>query len=203
MQEYIEYWTEKAKIYKINKQFEMAIKCYDRILQMKSSLQKENFWYHQGNFLMELGRYEESINYYDKDIELNKENFDSYFKKGITLYKLKKFVESNECFDKAFEIKYATFLKLTEQSKSLQNFKKFEKAIKNLDDAKKINMVPLEYWVYKGSVLCELKEYDKAIQCYDEVLNLEPKNTTVLYYKARTRILKNKIDKSGVVRKIT
>ena len=100
MKEHYDFWIEKAKEHQEKKQFEEAVKCYDKIRKIQKSIEQKDFWLQKGIFLFEVGQYEEALTCFEKEIEINKEGFDSYFWMGITLYRLKNYPQSLENIDK-------------------------------------------------------------------------------------------------------
>ena len=52
-----------------------------------------------------MNRFDESIQFFDKSIELKPKKCFAYYNKGNSLYKLNRYQESIEYFDKAIEIK--------------------------------------------------------------------------------------------------
>ena len=51
-----------------------------------------------------LGNNDEAIECYDKALEINPQNADAYYKKGLSLSTIEKYAEAIECYDKALEI---------------------------------------------------------------------------------------------------
>ena len=45
-----------------------------------------------------------AIECYDKALEINPQNADAYYKKGLSLSTIEKYAEAIECYDKALEI---------------------------------------------------------------------------------------------------
>jgi tetratricopeptide (TPR) repeat protein len=61
-------------------------------------------WLDKGYSLSEKGKYFESIECFDKAIEIDPTNAAIWFQKGYSLAKIGKYREAIECFDKAIEI---------------------------------------------------------------------------------------------------
>ena len=61
-------------------------------------------WYNKGNILRELDKHEESIECYDKAIELDPKYDNAWNNKGIAFHKLGKNEEALKCYDKAIEL---------------------------------------------------------------------------------------------------
>jgi len=58
----------------------------------------------KANWLQKNGRYEESIECYDKILELDQENIDALNQKSFLLYKIKLYEKSIKCCEKILEI---------------------------------------------------------------------------------------------------
>ena len=61
-------------------------------------------WSSKAGTLVQMGRYEEGIMYFDKAIEAEPDFAPPWVGKGATLYLLKRYKESKECLKKAEEL---------------------------------------------------------------------------------------------------
>ena len=91
--------------------------------------------------------YEESIECFDKIIELNPTYEMAWYYKGRIYSDLGRYGEEKECYDKTIEC---------------------------LDKAIELNPYNIEVWRYKASYLYQFGRYDKAAECYDKLIELNP-----------------------------
>lgn len=54
--------------------------------------------------MVNLGRYEDAIKYYNKALQINPRYENAWYNKGAALYGIGKYNEAMECFDKTLEI---------------------------------------------------------------------------------------------------
>ena len=67
-------------------------------LGLKLFPEKANQWYNLlANALDDLGKKDEALQYYDKIITSNPNDYQAWFNKGITLYNLKKYTDAKKC----------------------------------------------------------------------------------------------------------
>lgn len=63
------------------------------------------YWYNMGEIFLDSGRYNESINAYNKAIELNQSFEDAWIHKGNAYLKLSQYNKTVECYKRAMELK--------------------------------------------------------------------------------------------------
>jgi len=139
--------------------------------------------------LAEIGKYEEALECFDKDLKFNKKSFETLYQKAVVLHTLDKPRDAVECFNKAWEVKHAEFLKLTDQAHTLKNHKKFERAVLHFDDAKNVKPIPIQFWHIQGLALHDIKRFEEANRCFDEALKLDENEPEVIYDKSRSQLM--------------
>jgi tetratricopeptide (TPR) repeat protein len=125
-----------------------------------------------------LGKYEDAIEWYDKAIESNLFDSDSYFKKAKSLIKLDKFDEAVTCFDSINQIE--PLVNHVYKYKGLVlNFRlKFKDAILCFDQSIQFNrsrfLFDIDSYFNKGLALFRLNKFEEAIKCFDKVIQIDP-----------------------------
>lgn len=122
----------------------------------------------------------EAIEYFNKVLELNPNNEDCLFYKGVSLYHLEKYNESGKHFD--------TVLKMNPEHSRAWNYKgrcnvileNYDDAIDCLNKADELNPKDIETLRLKGLAFSFLNEEKEAILCLDEALEIDPENEIVL-----------------------
>jgi tetratricopeptide (TPR) repeat protein len=132
--------------------------------------------------------YEEAIECFNKDLTINDQSFESFYKKGISLYKLKKFKEAIECFNKAWQSNYSHYLKTKNHIDELKLRRQYELALLQSTELNQSKSIPVKFWYYKGLALSECAEYKEAVDCYDQALKLVSDDVSVLFEKARCEL---------------
>jgi tetratricopeptide (TPR) repeat protein len=131
----------------------------------------------KGNEHLYKQEYNEAIEYYDKALKIEYNNFDLWFNKGYSLNRLGKHEEAIECYDKAIKINPNDADAWTNKSAALNSLGKYQEAIESCDKAIKINPNDALAWSNKGSALVKLGKYNEAIECYDKALKIDPNYT--------------------------
>ena len=90
-------------------------------------------------YKLNLGKYEQAIEYYDNALEIDPKYALALSNKGATLDKLGKYKEAIECYDKALEIDPKYALALSNKGWALHNLGKYEQAIEYYDNALEID----------------------------------------------------------------
>jgi tetratricopeptide (TPR) repeat protein len=136
--------------------------------------------YNKAINLKNTGNYEESIQYFDKIIELNPFCSKAYINKGLALLNLNK---NNQA------------IKLLYKGDSFFQLKKYEEAIQFYD--KSIDLDPCSAcYENKGNALKMLKNYVEAINCYEKAIELDPLNSTAYRGKGDTLYYLKMYDKA-------
>lgn len=102
---------------------------------------KAKLHYNAGSLLYDLNRYKESINEFDKSVNLQPLEF-VFFKRGMCYYKLREFVYTINDFDSQLDL-------LSKPNDSNQ---------------KEVNDIIFKCYILKGLCYGELKNYEKAVE---------------------------------------
>ena len=94
----------------------------------------------KGNFLNQVGRYEEAIKCYDEIItKLDPKAVDAFNNKGWALNKLGRYPEAIKCYDKALELDSNNKYVLNSKGYALINLDRYEEAIDYFNKALSID----------------------------------------------------------------
>jgi len=198
-----EFWLKKVEELKKTKDFEECLKYSKKIKELDDAKNKPEFWYKKGLAYSEIQEFENALQFFDKDLEINGENFDTLFQKGIIFYFLKNSSEAIEWFNRAWELKYSDYLETKEQILTLKEHKEFEKSVMHTQKLKQIDPPPFQFWFYQGLVFTDLGKYQESAKCYDEALLIKPDDPPVLFEKAKCELLQgNKIACFNTLQKV-
>jgi TolB-like protein/Tfp pilus assembly protein PilF len=136
----VKYWIHFAKA-----ETEKAYECIKRALNINSNNGDYNRAF--GRFLSNIGLAYQSINYYNKTIELDPLSTIAYISRGQAYYQIGKFIDAATNYQKALEIDTKSYLALGNYAElliALKNYEKAEELLMRIDD----ETVPLcGYWI--------------------------------------------------------
>ncbi len=121
----------------------------------------------QGN----LERHEEALNSFDKSLELQSDNLNSWANRGAVLLNLECYEEALNSFNKALEIKPNYSDAWANRGSTLGKLDHYEEALASFDKA--LEFQPdnnPETWLIRGSALFKLERYEEAVSSYDKSL---------------------------------
>jgi len=184
----------KAQELKDHKQFEDALDLMAKIEAFESNTKPENYWTELGLQFYQMGKFEEAIKFFDKDLENNRISFETLYAKGVTLYLLERFEESLESFYKAYEIKFSKIHSQTTLVEGFKTHKKFEEILVQSDaEDSKLKEHNLQY--YLGVTLCKLKRYDEAVEKFKNAESTLINDSRTLYDWAKCELMLNHQEK--------
>src|SRR5712692_5360326 len=173
-----------------------ALAVYERALRLEPKYVAA--LYGKGAALFLLDRYEESVEAYDKAIEVsieNTENVDArfYYGKASALRKLQRYNESLQAYDESIRIntrKRRTYKDKVELLLQLERFTETFEVYQQLIKVDPENAA--EYHIQTGDVLVKLRRYGEALEAYDEAIRLDPDETLDkrLYHKKGELLLR-------------
>ena len=148
----------------------------------------------KGYLLVNSTKYKEAIKLYDKAINLNSRDAETWYEKGVAFYNLKKYEEAIKCFNKAVEINPKDAEVWDIKGNALASLEKYEESIKCYDKAIEINpeyakKVSREYAMIcyvEGTVLVSLKKYEEAINYFSKAIKVNPEYSEALSIKGTT-----------------
>jgi tetratricopeptide (TPR) repeat protein len=128
----------KANIYYYKEEYDEAIKCYDKVLEIDpNDIFALN---NKGLALDDLGKHDEAIKCYDKVLEIDP-NYAAavWYNKGLALYHLGNYNEAIKCYDKALEIDPSYINALINKGNALCYLSNYNEAIKCYDKVLEID----------------------------------------------------------------
>ncbi|HEX2013770.1 MAG TPA: tetratricopeptide repeat protein [Nitrososphaera sp.] len=152
----------RAEEYRKAHRIEDAMILMSRAAAIERGKKPKNYWRDTGLCLGEVGRYEEAVECFDKDLQLNGDSFETQYSKGVALYVLEIHNEALECLYKAYEMKYSEKLRSDAQVQSLKNLRKFEDVVIHFGTQRIPKSDDYLLWHYLGLVLFQLSRYKEA-----------------------------------------
>jgi tetratricopeptide (TPR) repeat protein len=132
-------------------------------------------WFEQGTQELRSGNFEGALTNYDKGLEIQPENSEGWYARGIVLHYLNDYGEAIASFDQARAINPNDHNVWNMRGVSLSHFNRCEEAISSFDQALKITPDDYQSWFNRGITLCDyLARYEEAITSFDEALKIKP-----------------------------
>ncbi len=139
--------------------------------------QDAEIWINKGRDFERVGKYNDSVDAYNRAIEINPNLAEAWLDKVVPLDNMGKHSDAMQAIDKAIEIdpnfSSAWYLK----AQSLIDQKNPEDAIKAFNNAIEIDPrspQALSSSIYIGFALMDQGEYDEAIKIYDKIIAIDP-----------------------------
>lgn len=130
--------------------------------------------YHRGETFLELQRYDDALEAYERAIKLKPEYAEAWEGQGNALLELKRHEDALDAYDKAIQIQPSYWQAWNGRGKALDRLQRYGEAVNAFDAALKIKPDSLEAWNGRGNAQIELKQYSEAIASFDEALKLQP-----------------------------
>jgi len=180
----------RQKVLELKKQhrFEEALLLQSQIEDYGKKTKPEDYWTKRGMYLRQMGKYEEALKCFDKDLEFNRDSYDSCYEKGKTLYALARYDEALECFFKAYENEYSHLQGHFILTQNLKSQKKLEDIlVPTLDDKKRLRSHDL--WYNLAVTLTKLKRYKEAIENFSYAAKTNPDDSETIYEWAKCELM--------------
>ena len=139
--------------------------------------------------------YEEAIASYDRALQINPTDSESWNFRGVALRCLGRNEEAIASYDRALEINpddsHVWFSRGILLSDDLG---RYEEAIVSYDNALKVESENDELWKSRSVALRKLGRYEEALTSCEKALQINPENPRIYYSKALTYSLKNDLE---------
>jgi tetratricopeptide (TPR) repeat protein len=127
------------------------------------------------------GCIQEALASFDKGIQLNSEDFDSWYYRGYILDEQKRYEEALLAYDRSLKVTTADIASMPWHNKgiTLNNLKRYEQAIAAFDRAIKnndyfsefVDLTIADSWYGRGVALYSLKRYQEAVSSFDRAIS--------------------------------
>jgi tetratricopeptide (TPR) repeat protein len=141
-------------------------------------------WFEKAESLFREGKFQESIVFYDKILNINPLNIAALNDKGDSLSRMNQHHAAIECFDCAIDLLPENSLKradvLCNKASSLIALENLTGALECLDTAIDIDPSNWRCWFNRGSVMLALNRRSEMEKSYQKVLELRPEYREVV-----------------------
>ena len=135
-------------------------------------------------------KYDASLEFFDKALELDPNYANAWYNKGFILFNIGNYNEANECFDKFLGINHENvhiFSTMSIKATTLFMLKKYPEQLELSNKLIAISKSSLERLFalnIKSNALLKLEQYDESEKIIDNILKEEPESESALANKA-------------------
>ncbi len=134
-----------------------------------------------GNLFMAEVNYQSALASYDKALEFQPDNDQTWYNRGVTLGELGRYDDAIKTYDKALEIRSENDQAWTNRGVALGRLGRYEEAITSVDKALEIKPDNDRAWTNRGVALGSLGRYEEALTSYGKALEIKPNDDQVWY----------------------
>ena len=120
-----------------------------------------------------LGKYDDAIKAYDKAIEINPNDADVWYSKGLAVYDSGDYIKAIDCYNNALEIAPEDHRVLNDKARALARSINDE-ALLVVEKALKINSNDSDILDTKGFILYNLSRYEESVECFNKAISVSP-----------------------------
>jgi tetratricopeptide (TPR) repeat protein len=152
---------------------------YGGLNDASADLEKDfKYWFDKANDIINQGKFEESLEYFDKAIELNPTESLLWYMKGRVLIELDKCDEAIEHLDKAFDLNPLYIKCLATKGIAYEKLGKYDEAMACYDEAMILDPNDSYAFALKGTLyLIGFKDYDNALKYLNQAKLINPNDS--------------------------
>ena len=140
---------------------------------MREDVQGDNY-FQRGNFRGVLGKYQESIEDYDRAIELKPDFAEAHGNRGVTNFELKEYKAALEDYDRAISLKPDFAEAHNNRGNANRALGRNAEAVEDYDRAISLKPDFAEVYYNRGNAKAELGQPASALADYDRAISLKP-----------------------------
>jgi len=133
--------------------------------------------------LSESHKYEESMIYYDKALEINPSSIITLFNKASTLFQFEKYEKAIACYEDILKTKPKSIITIYKKGITLQVLEKYDDALTCFENILKMDSENIMALNCKGIELGRMGKIREEIACYDKALEINPDDLTIIENK--------------------
>ncbi|BAZ91003.1 TPR repeat-containing protein [Raphidiopsis curvata NIES-932] len=165
-----------------------------RLMDQVQDSQKVSNLLSQGNGLLDIGRYEEALQLYNRAIEIEKDSVPSWVNRGNALLSLKRYEEALKSYNRAIALRPNKNQAWYNRGNALSALGRYEEAIRSYNESIVIEPNKFEAWINKGIALTKLGRYQEGLASYNQAISINPNFPTAYYNKACNYALQKQVD---------
>ncbi|MEG4048226.1 tetratricopeptide repeat protein [Microcoleus sp. Pol17_C1] len=138
-----------------------------------------------GHLLGSAKLYNDSLDCYQKALELDQINASTFAGQGAALGNLERYEEALDSCQKAINLDHEYVDAWRNRGSILNNLGRDEEALKSYQKALKIAPQSVEDWVNQGDSLYNLERYEEALESYKKALEIAPQSVNAWLRRGR------------------
>ncbi|NER21674.1 MAG: tetratricopeptide repeat protein [Symploca sp. SIO1C2] len=182
-----------------------ALRCHssrektDSLLQAKNQTEQllvncrpklaHSLFSHIGFLLISTKSYEDSLDCYQKALELGQGNALLFVAQGVALGNLQRYEEALDSLKTATDLAPQSFDAWRNRGNTLYNLERYEEALDSFQTAIDLNPQSASAWVIRGNTLNNLELYEEALDSYQKAIDLD--SQSVYAWVSRGNTLRN------------
>jgi tetratricopeptide (TPR) repeat protein len=160
-------------------------------------------WVEEGNKLFENKEYDESLDCYQKAIEIDSTITDAWYNKALVHIMFGEYEESLEACERFIEAEKDDPEAWKLKGFSLFYLNNYEESVNAFNEALNLSPEDAYAWSNKGSALCNLGLWDEAIESFEKAFSLDSRYLNALKNKEKTLIYKRAEESLGETQELT
>jgi len=132
--------------------------------------------YVKGDELFGEGKFEEALECFDKEIQLNPNNAEAWAAKASAQHSLGRTEEAMDSVNKSIKLDSSDAKGWNNKAGILFSLEKYSEAVTCFDEALKIEPDDAQLLNNKGGALCYMGKFEEALECFDRAIQLNPNN---------------------------
>lgn len=147
-------------------------------------------WENKGIIFYNLGKYNESIDAFDKAIKINSSHLNALNNRGLAYARLEDYGKAVDSYDTAIQINPQFLEAWNNKGAALYEWgiryndpSKYDDAIKTFNKALEINPQYADVLTSKGKALYQQYKYDDAIKVFEKAIKINPQDADAWYVK--------------------
>tara|TARA_Y100000590_G_scaffold414676_1_gene511791 strand:+ start:3622 stop:5910 length:2289 start_codon:yes stop_codon:yes gene_type:complete len=176
------------------KKWDEALECCEERLSMTPITDADKRMYHnrQAYAFNELKKYEDAIACCNKSLEIKKNDWLAFLRKGFALGELERHEEAVKCYDEVIAI----WKNEIKDSPNVVTSSDAIDEVENMGDKAKSNIDILNALNNKRWSLTRLNKHEEAVKCCNQFLAIKPGNETFMLDKGYSLKMCNRLDEA-------
>ncbi|MDR1384968.1 MAG: tetratricopeptide repeat protein [Planctomycetaceae bacterium] len=168
---YYRYW---------NKDFHGSIADFQKVLTINDQTSSTYYWL--GRAYSAVGKYRNAIEMFDKALELDPEDNESFFNRGCAKQKIHCFEDAERDLRTAYEKENSDAWTIHYLGHNFEWQGRFEESLEYFRKASDLNPDMVEWYCCYAAVLMKTKQIDEAIRQLNKTIEIDPKQAQPYFY---------------------
>ncbi|NEQ65096.1 MAG: tetratricopeptide repeat protein [Symploca sp. SIO2D2] len=137
-----------------------------------------------GNLLISAESYEDSLDCYQKAIDLNPQSVDAWVNRAYALINLERYEEALESSQTAIDLEPQSVNGWANRAEALDSLERYKEALESFQQAIDLEPQSVNGWANRGHTLRNLQQYEEALSACEQALKIDPQEPESLSCQA-------------------